>query len=178
MARRNAAEIAAGAIVLAVAIGFFAYAMARSGAGPSGGYPLHADFNSVAGLPVGSDVRLAGVKIGRVMAETINPETYLAEVTFTVAAGIHVPKDSSAAIVSEGLLGGNYLELQPGGDSAMLPVDGRITATQSPVNIETLLGKFIFSMTGAASSQAKGSPAAAGRNQPGSKPGTNPGTKP
>lgn len=174
MARRNAAEIAAGAIVLAVAIGFFAYAVGRSGAGPSGGYPLHADFNSVAGLPVGADVRLAGVKVGRVIAETINPETYLAEVTFTVAEGIHVPKDSSAAIVSEGLLGGNYLELQPGGDSAMLPSNGRITATQSPVNIETLLGKFIFSMTGAASSQSKGHPGAAPGSERTGKPGSKP----
>ncbi|MGH7067967.1 MAG: outer membrane lipid asymmetry maintenance protein MlaD [Acetobacteraceae bacterium] len=178
MARRNAAEIAAGAVVLAVAIGFFAYALARSGAGPSGGYPLRADFNSVAGLPVGSDVRLAGVKVGRVIAETINPETYLAEVTFTVAEGIRIPKDSSAAIVSEGLLGGNYLELQPGGDVAMLPPDGRITATQSPVNLETLLGKFIFSMTGAASAGSGGKPAAPGGGNSHSNPNSNPGRKP
>lgn len=158
--RRGVAEIATGAIVLAVAAGFFAYAVAHSGSAPSGGYPLHANFDSVAGLPVGSDVRLAGVKIGRVVAETINPETYLAEVTFTVADGIRIPKDSSAAIVSEGLLGGYYLLLQPGGDTATLPAGGRITVTQSPVNLETLLGKFIFSMTGASSNPPKAGQAA------------------
>lgn len=166
MARRGAAEIAAGAVVLAVAAGFFAYAVAHSGAAPSGGYPLRAEFDSVAGLPVGSDVRLAGVKVGRITGETLNPETYLAEVTFTVADGIRIPKDSSAAVVSEGLLGGYYLQLQPGGDSAMLPPDGRITVTQSPVNLETLLGKFIFSMTNAASAVSKNGQAP----QTGSKP--------
>ncbi len=160
MARRGAAEIATGAVILAIAAGFFAYALAHSGAAPSGGYPLHADFDSVAGLPVGSDVRLAGVKVGRVVTETINPDTYLAEVTFTVADGIRIPKDSSAAVVSEGLLGGYYLLLQPGGDSAMLPPGGRIGITQSPVNLETLLGKFIFSMTNAAGSGAKNGEAA------------------
>lgn len=166
MARRGAAEIATGAVVLAVAVGFLAYALAHSGAAPSGGYPLHADFNSVAGLPVGADVRLAGVKVGRVISETINPETYLAGVTFTVADGIRVPKDTSAAIVSEGLLGGFYLELQPGGDTAMLPPGGRITVTQSPVNLETLLGKFIFSMTGASSGGAKNGQAAPAGSKP------------
>ncbi|MGH7122458.1 MAG: outer membrane lipid asymmetry maintenance protein MlaD [Acetobacteraceae bacterium] len=166
MARRGAAEIATGAVVLAVAAAFLAYALAHSGAAPAGGYPLHAGFNSVAGLPVGSDVRLAGVKVGRVISEAINPETYLADVTFTVADGIRVPKDSSAAIVSEGLLGGFYLELQPGGDTAMLRTGGRITVTQSPVNLETLLGKFIFSMTGAASAGAKNGQAAPAGGKP------------
>ncbi|MDA8050529.1 MAG: outer membrane lipid asymmetry maintenance protein MlaD [Rhodospirillales bacterium] len=166
MARRGAAEVVTGAVVLAVAAGFLVFAVAHSGTAPSGGYPLHAEFNSVAGLPVGSDVRLAGVKIGRVVAETINPETYLAQVTFTVANAIRIPKDSSAAVVSEGLLGGNYLELQPGGDIAMLPPNGRITVTQSPVNLETLLGKFIFSMTNAASTAAKGVPSAPAMSKP------------
>jgi phospholipid/cholesterol/gamma-HCH transport system substrate-binding protein len=155
MARRNLAEVGTGAVVLILAAGFLIYAVAHSGAAPVAGYRLHATFNSVAGLPEGSDVRIAGVKVGSVIAETINPETYLADVTFTVAHGVRIPKDSSAAVVSEGLLGGNYLSLQPGADVAMLAPGGRITATQSAVNIETLLGKFIFSMAGAPSAGQK-----------------------
>ena len=58
-----------------------------------------------------------------------------------------LPDDSSAEITSEGLLGGNYLSLAPGGDEKMLPPGGRVTITQSAVNIEHLLGKFIFSMS-------------------------------
>lgn len=150
MARRNAAEVATGAVVLLVAAGFLAYAVAHSGAAPSGGYELHAEFGSIAGLSVGADVRIAGVKVGSVTAETINPKTYLADVAFTVSRAIHLPVDTSASIASQGLLGGNYLSLSPGGETAMLAPGGRITATQSSVDLETLLGKFIFSMSNAA----------------------------
>lgn len=166
MARRSAAEVGTGAVVVIVAAGFLGYAVAHSGAAPSGGYPLHAQFNSVAGLPVGADVRVAGVKVGSVIAEAINPETYLADVTFTVAHDIKIPKDTSAAVVSEGLLGGNYLSLEPGSDTATLAPGGRITATQSAVNLETLLGKFIFSMTGAASTEGKAAGSSGGQHGP------------
>jgi phospholipid/cholesterol/gamma-HCH transport system substrate-binding protein len=162
VARQSALEVGTGAVVLVVAAGFLAYAVAYSGTAPVSGYPLHARFNSVAGLPVGSDVRLAGVKVGRVIAERIDPDTYLADVTFTVASGIQIPKDSSAAVVSEGLLGGDYLSLAPGGDTAMLPPNGRVMVTQSAVNLETLLGKFIFSISSAASTQGKAEPGAPG----------------
>lgn len=166
MARRSAIEVGTGAVVVIVAAGFLGYAIAHSGAAPSGGYKLHAQFNSVAGLPVGADVRVAGVKVGSVITEAINPNTYLADVTFTVAPGIKIPKDTSAAVVSEGLLGGNYLALEPGGDTTILEPGGRITATQSAVNLETLLGKFIFSMTGAAATEGKPAGAGGGQQKP------------
>ncbi len=154
MARHNAAEIATGAVVLVLAAGFLAYAVAHSGTAPLGGYPLHASFNSVAGLPVGADVRISGVRVGSVTAEALNPESFLAEVTFTVASDIKLPKDTSAAITSEGLLGSDYLSLDPGGDTATLPPGGRIAATQSAINIENLLGKFIFGSGGSGGSGA------------------------
>ncbi len=147
MARRNAAEIAAGAVVLVVAAGFLGFAVAHSGRSTSSGYTLHASFDSVAGMPVGSDVRLGGVKVGSVTAETIDPKSYLAKVSFTVADAIRLPKDSSAQITSEGLLGGKYLSLVPGGDEQMLADGGTVTITQSSVSLEELLGKFIFSVT-------------------------------
>ena len=147
MARRNAAEVATGAVVLLVAAGFLAYAMAHSGRSTAAGYTLHADFDHIDGMPVGSDVRIAGVKVGSVIAETIDPKTYLADVSFTVANDIKLPKDSSAEITSDGLLGGKYLSLSPGGDEQMLADGGTVTITQSSVSLEQLLGKFIFSVT-------------------------------
>jgi phospholipid/cholesterol/gamma-HCH transport system substrate-binding protein len=146
MARRNAAEVATGAVVLVVAGGFLAYAIANNGRSAAGnGYTLHAQFNRIDGLATGADVRLAGVKVGSVMQEAIDPKTFMADVTFTVSDAIRLPRDSSAAITSNGLLGGMYLSLVAGGDERTIPPGGAVTITQSAVNLEDLLGKFIFS---------------------------------
>jgi phospholipid/cholesterol/gamma-HCH transport system substrate-binding protein len=146
MAQRNGAELVAGAVVLAVAAGFLWYALASTGRSVGGsGYDLHAKFDRIDGLSVGSDVRVAGVKVGSVTAARIDPKSYQAVVNFTVASDLQLPKDSSAVVTSDGLLGGKYLSLEPGGDIAMLPAGGEITLTQSSISIEQLLGKFIFS---------------------------------
>jgi phospholipid/cholesterol/gamma-HCH transport system substrate-binding protein len=147
MARRNAVEVAVGAAVLLVAAAFLAYAVAHSGRSASGGYPLTAQFDHIDGLSVGADVRLAGVRVGSVIGARIDPANYLAVVTLTVQDGLQLPKDSSAEITSDGLLGGKYVSLTPGGDSALLKPGQAITITQSSVSLEQLLGKFIFSVT-------------------------------
>jgi len=148
MARRNAAEVLTGAAVLLVAIGFLGYAVVHSGrTATTSGYELQAKFDRIDGLPVGADVRLAGVKVGSVVSERLDPQSYLAVVTLTVQKGVELPKDSSASITSQGLLGGDYLSLSPGGDAQMLQPGGTITITQSSVSLEQLLGKFIFSVT-------------------------------
>jgi|SRR5580658_832098 phospholipid/cholesterol/gamma-HCH transport system substrate-binding protein len=146
MANRRTAEVLTGAAVLLIAAGFLAFAVAHSGrATGTAGYKLHAVFDHVDGLILGADVRIAGVKVGSVLAMTIDPKTYLAEVTMSVRDDIHLPKDSSAEVTSESLLGGKFLNLSPGGDTADLPPGGTITITQSSVSLEQLLGKFIFS---------------------------------
>ena len=147
MARRNAAEVVTGAVVLAVAMGFLGFAVAHSGRNSVSGYELTAKFDHIDGLAVGSDVRIAGVKVGSVVDERIDPQSFLAVVTLSVRNGLELPKDSSASIDSESLLGGKYLALSPGGDTAMLAPGGVITVTQSSVSLEQLLGKFIFSVT-------------------------------
>ncbi len=152
MARRNAAEVATGAAVLVVAGGFLAYAVANSGrSAAGGGYALHAQFNRIDGLALGADVRLAGVKVGTVTDEAIDPKTFLADIRFTVSDAIKLPRDSSAAVTSNGLLGGMYLSLVAGGDERTISPGGAITITQSAVNLEDLLGKFIFSASTMAS---------------------------
>lgn len=147
MARRNLAETATGAVVLLLAAGFLGYAVAHSGRSTESGYELHAQFDHIDGLNVGSDVRMAGVKVGTVVGETIDPKTYLADVTFTVAHDISLPKDSSAEITTDGLLGGKYISLSPGGDQQMLRPGQTITITQGSISLEQLLGKFIFSVS-------------------------------
>ena len=162
MPQRNAAELAAGAVVLVVALGFLGYAVANSGRVSVDGYPLHAKFNAIDGLTAGADVRIAGVRVGSVTGMHLDAQTYQAVVDFTVADDVKLPRDSSAAVNSDGLLGGKYLGLQPGGDAQMLPPGGQIAITQSAVNIEQLLGKFVFSMGNLSSVQKPGGEPAGG----------------
>ena len=147
MARRNLVEIVTGAAVLGVAAVFLAFAVSHSGRSTTSGYPLVARFDRIDGLAVGADVRIAGVKVGAVTDATIDPKNYLAVVTLTVRPDIQLPRDSSAEVTSESLLGGKYLSLSPGGDTTMLRPGQTITITQSSISLEQLLGKFIFSMT-------------------------------
>lgn len=159
MAQRNPTELIAGAVVLLVAVGFLGYAVAHTGRASVGGYELHAQFDRIDGLTVGSDVRLAGVKVGSVLSTGVDPKTYQADVTFSVQPSLQVPSDSSAEITTDGLLGSKYLALVPGGSDKMLADGGTVTITQSSISLEQLLGKFIFSVSDLSSS--KPSPAGA-----------------
>ena len=147
MARHSMPELLTGAAILVLAASFLGYAVAHSGRTGVSGYPLTARFDRIDGLAVGSDVRMAGVKVGTVSDARIDPRSYLAVVTLTVQDSIKLPKDSSAEVTSDGLLGGKFLSLSPGGDSNMLAPGGTITITQSSVSLEQLLGRFIFSVT-------------------------------
>jgi phospholipid/cholesterol/gamma-HCH transport system substrate-binding protein len=157
--RTNAVETVTGAVVILLAAGFLAYAVANSGRSVGAGYPVRATFDSIQGISPGSDVRLAGVKVGAVTATGIDPKTYQADVTMKIADAIKLPKDSSASIVSESLLGGKYIQLQPGGDTQDIPPGGQITITQSSINLEELLGKFVFSAANLAASSKPAAPA-------------------
>jgi phospholipid/cholesterol/gamma-HCH transport system substrate-binding protein len=168
MGRHGVAETLAGAIVLAVAIAFLAYAVAHSGRSVSTGYDLKASFDHIDGLNVGGDVRIAGVKIGTVTEARIDPKTFQAIVTLTVRDNLQLPKDSAAEITSESLLGGKYINLSPGADDTNLKPGQTITITQSSVSLEQLLGKFIFSVT--TLNNAKDGKPADGAQQGGSAP--------
>jgi phospholipid/cholesterol/gamma-HCH transport system substrate-binding protein len=142
----NRTEIFAGAVVLAAAIGFLAYAGGGSlfgGAGET--YPLTASFRAVDGITPGTDVRLAGVKVGTITSLALNPETFFADATIAIQSGILLPDDTSILISSEGLLGGNYVELLPGGSETTIPAGGEIEDTQGSVSLISLLMKWISS---------------------------------
>ena len=166
MARHSALEIATGAAVLLVAGGFLVFAVANTGQHLAGAsYVLNADFDHADGLSTGAEVRVAGVKVGSVEAIRLDPKTYLANVAFTVQSNVRLSTDSSATISTDGLLGGKYLALATGGEDALLKPEGVITITQGSVNIEALIGKYIFGST-KDSAKEPGSKPASGQDAP------------
>ena len=137
-------EILAGGAVLAAAVAFLVYAGQSTGfSGDSGSYPLTASFRSADGVSVGTDVRLAGVKVGTVTALALNPQTFYADATISVKNDVILPDDSAILISSEGLLGGNFVELIPGGSPDNLAPGEEIEDTQGSVSLITLLMKFV-----------------------------------
>ena len=131
-------ETILGAIVAAVAIGFFAFAAAQAGqTGARDGYDLSARFQRIDGINVGSDVRISGVKVGVVREIGLDRETYLALVTMAIDDGIVVTDDSSVRVASDGLLGGAYLAIEPG-SMEPIPAGGEILNTQGAVDLITL----------------------------------------
>jgi phospholipid/cholesterol/gamma-HCH transport system substrate-binding protein len=151
MQGRSLAEIATGAVILAVALLFLGYAVLNSGRGTvignGEGTRLTARFDRIDGIASGADVRIAGVRVGSVTETRIDPQTFSAELTMRVDGGLRLPTDTSAEVTSEGLLGGRYVSLVPGGSDKVLADGGRITQTQGSVSLEALLGRFIFSVT-------------------------------
>lgn len=151
---KHVIETLMGAVVLIVAIGFIAFAYQSSGIAAATGYPLTAKFDRIDGLSVGSDVRISGIKVGTVAEQHLNPKTYLAEVVMTIDNQVQLPVDTSAEIVSDGLLGSKYLSLVPGGEDKLLKSGDAIKYTQSSFSLENLIGKFMFSGGGDKSSSS------------------------
>ena len=140
MFNRSVTEILIGAVVVATAIWFLYYTSTRTNImSNEDSYNLSADFRSVEGVSLGTDVRLAGVKIGIVKALILNPETYRVKAIFSVKNTIRIPDDSQALISTEGLLGGTFLELVPGGSFDYFAPESVIMDTQGSISIITLL---------------------------------------
>lgn len=137
------AEILTGAAVLAAAIGFLVFAGKDAGlTAQAGVYPLKASFRSVEGITVGTDVRMAGVKIGSVTDIRLNPTTFFADTTVSVRDDIQLPDDSTIIVASEGLLGGSFIEITPGGSPFNLSPGNEIEDTQGAVSVISLMMKF------------------------------------
>ncbi len=122
-------ETAVGAAVVALAVAFFAYAYKTAGVGGgagASGYTLIAEFDNAEGINVGTDVRLAGIKIGSVTAQSLNTESYQARIEMTVDKSVSLADDSAAKVTSEGLLGGKFIALEPGGSDTKLAAGGQV----------------------------------------------------
>ena len=141
---RSHVETLLGAVVLAVAIGFVVFAYNRSGVATVSGYEVSAAFNRVDGITNGSDVRIGGIKVGTVIDRELEPETFRAVLSMSIDETVELPTDSTAAVVSDGLLGGKFIDLQPGAEESLIKDGGRISYTQSSLLLEELIGKFAF----------------------------------
>ena len=113
----------------------------------SGGdtYTLQARFDNIGGLKARAPVRSAGVTVGRVVSITLDAKTYEGVVTLGIDRKLQFPRDTSAKILTAGLLGDQYVGLEPGADEKLLGEGDAIRQTQSAVVLENLIGQFINS---------------------------------
>jgi phospholipid/cholesterol/gamma-HCH transport system substrate-binding protein len=157
--REHGAEALIGLLVVLLAAWFVAFAWQRTGGGNArDAIHVIAQFQNVSGVNVGTDVRVAGIKVGQVSAVRLDPKSYQADVTLALDPAVKVPNDSSAAITSEGILGGTYMSLMPGGSTTPLKSGDTILDTQGSVDLMSMVGQFINKSGGSAPAS---SPAAA-----------------
>jgi phospholipid/cholesterol/gamma-HCH transport system substrate-binding protein len=152
-------ETLIGTVVIAVIVLFlyFAYTGSLIGAA-TGGYDVTASFDRADGVNVGTDVRLSGIKVGTVEKMSLNPKNYNAVLTMAISNSVKLPDDSSVRITSDGLLGNQYLSIDPGGSMQFIKPGGQIEYTQGSIDLIGLLGKFFGP---ASSSPSSGAPRAA-----------------
>ena len=159
--RENLTEALEGLVVVALALWFAIFAWQRTGGGSHGAaVRVTALFPNATGVSVGTDVRIAGLKVGTVAAQRLDPKTWQAEVILALDPSTRVPADSTAVITSEGLLGGTYIQLVPGADQAPLKNGDTIVDTQGSLDLMSLIGQFI-NKTGAGDDKS-GAPAGGG----------------
>ena len=143
--KENKLEVIIGAVVIAVALGFVVFLYQSTGLSVSNSkhYELKADFRSADGIHVGTDVRLAGVKVGTVSDLSLNIETYRAEAELAIENAVDIPEDSALTVSSEGLLGGNFIEIIPGASYEYMQPGDEFLDTQGSVSLISLLLKFV-----------------------------------
>ena len=144
--KENVLEILVGGIVLILAFVFVMFTLSNTGFQQKGKF-INAEFGNVAGLKVGDDVLIAGIKVGEVSSNTLDSKSYLAVVKLNLQNNIFIPEDSVAKISSASLLGGQYVEIIPGASDEMLKDDETIYDTRDPVSLTDLLGQAVFSAT-------------------------------
>ncbi len=146
---KRSTEILVGLFVVLGALGllFLALKAANLGSFTSGGqtYTVQARFDNIGGLKARAPVRSAGVNVGRVTSVTLDALTYQGVVTLEINQSVLFPKDSSAKILTAGLLGDQYIGIEPGGDEKNLAAGDVITQTQSAMVLENLISQFLFS---------------------------------
>jgi phospholipid/cholesterol/gamma-HCH transport system substrate-binding protein len=161
---KRSVEILVGIFVLLGLLGvvFLALKAANLGSFSSGDtYTLYARFDNIGGLKVRGPVRSAGVTVGRIASIKLDPKTYQGVVQLEVEKQVQFPVDSSARILTSGLLGDQYIGLEAGGDDKMFQASDTIKQTQSAVVLESLISQFLFSKAADAGTSSAPAPAAA-----------------
>lgn len=154
--REHRLEALVGLLVVLAALAFVFWAWQRTGGGRGdGAVRVTAQFPSASGVAIGSDVRVAGIKVGQVAEQRLEPQSLQAELTLALRPGLRIPADSSAAIQSDGLLGSSHVALVPGGAPEPLKNGDVILETQGAVDMMSLIG-------GAINKSGSAAPAAVG----------------
>ena len=162
--RENIGEAIVGLLVVILAIWFVIFAWQRTGGGErSGSIKIAAIFPNATGVSAGTDVRVAGLKVGSVTGLTLDPQSYQVKVEMALNPDVKLPSDSTAAITSDGLLGSNFVSFTPGGSPTPIKNGDTITDTQGSMDLMALIGQFINkpSTPAAGDSAAAGGAAAA-----------------
>ena len=144
--KENVLEILVGSVVLILSFVFVIFTLSNTGFQQKGKF-INAEFGNVAGLKVGDDVLIAGIKVGEVSSNILDSKSYLAVVKLNLQNNIFIPEDSVAKISSASLLGGQYVEIIPGASDEMLNDNETIYDTRDPVSLTDLLGQAVFSAT-------------------------------
>jgi phospholipid/cholesterol/gamma-HCH transport system substrate-binding protein len=148
-------EALVGLFVLMGMLGLLFLALKAANLGSFNGndtYPVQARFDNIGGLKVRAPVRSAGVTVGRVTSIALDGKTFQGVVTLDIDKNFQFPKDSSAKILTAGLLGDQYIGIEPGGDEKNLAAGDVIKQTQSAVVLENLIGQFLFNKAAEAGS--------------------------
>jgi phospholipid/cholesterol/gamma-HCH transport system substrate-binding protein len=156
MAKKSIETLVGLFVLLGIAaLAFVALKAANLGNFSNGeAYVLQARFDNIGSLKARAPVRSAGVVVGRVTSIKLDPKTYQGVVTLNINSGVEFPKDSSAKILTAGLLGDQYIGIEPGADDKNFVAGDVIKQTQSAVVLENLIGQFLFSKAADASNEA------------------------
>ena len=147
--KQNILETIIGFLTIITSLAFiiFAYNKLGKSSDDKNSYPITAHFQNVEGIFKGSDVMLSGIKVGSVEKLVLDKASFLAIITFRISNDVKLPKDTQAAIVTNGVLGNKFISLVPGAADEELAANDEIKHTQSSLNIESIISKFMYSIT-------------------------------
>ena len=144
--KSNTFEAIVGAFVIFLSVIFLFFGFSTMKLQSSDNYNISALFNRIDGIKIGSDIRMSGIKIGTVASQELDNSSFEAKVLMSIDSKILIPEDSSAKITSDGLLGGNYISIEPGGSDIYLLNNEEIFFTQGSVDLIGLVGEALFSV--------------------------------
>ena len=144
--KSNTFEAIVGAFVIIISVVFLFFGFSTMKIQNSDNYNVSALFNRIDGIKIGSDIRMSGIKIGTVVSQELDNSSFEAKVLMSIDSKILIPDDSSAKITSDGLLGGNYISIEPGGSDIYLLNNEEIFFTQGSVDLIGLVGEALFSV--------------------------------
>lgn len=158
--RENIGEAIVGLLVVILAVWFVIFAWQRTGGGEkTGSIKISAIFPNASGVTSGTDVRVAGLKVGSVTGLSLDPHSFQVKVDIALDPSAKLPADTTAAITSEGLLGSTFIAMNPGGNPTPLKNGDTITDTQGSMDLMALIGQFINKPSGDSSAAAGGAAA-------------------